>query len=236
MKARLRLQITPQPDDTTCGPTCLHAMYRYFGDDISLKQVLREVPSLRQGGTLGVMLANHALARGYKASIYTYNLMIFDPTWFQSDVDLRKKLAMRKKATLSAKQRLALEQYLEFIECGGRIYLEDLRRGLLRKFLKRRLPILTGLNSTFLYRTMRVRGDDMADDDIRGEVVGHFVVLCGYNQAHHTVTVADPYSENPYSHTHYYDAELDRVVCSVLLGVMTYDANFLIIEPKDISK
>jgi len=235
MKDRLRLQITTQPDDTTCGPTCLHAIYRYFGDDISLKQVLGEVPSLRQGGTLGVMLANHALARGYEASIYTYNLMIFDPTWFRRDVDLRERLALRRRATRSAKQRLAIEQYLEFVRRGGQICLEDLRRGLLRQFLKRRLPILTGLNSTFLYRTMRVREGDMADDDIRGEVVGHFVVLCGYNQAQHTVTVADPYSENPYSHTHYYEAELDRVICSVLLGVMTYDANFLIIEPKDIS-
>jgi hypothetical protein len=179
------------------------------------------------------MLAKHALARGYEASIYTYNLMIFDPTWFGSGVDLRERLALRKKTTRSKKQRLAIEQYLEFIRRGGRIYLEDLRRGLLRQFLKQRLPILTGLNSTYLYRTMRVRGNDMVEDDLRGEVVGHFVVLCGYNQAQHTVTVADPYSENPYSHTHYYEAELDRVVCSVLLGVMTYDANFLIIEPKD---
>ena len=73
----------------------------------------------------------------------------------------------------------------------------------------------------------------MVDDDIHGEVVGHFVVLCGYSQAEHTVTVADPYLENPYSHAHYYKAELDRVVCSVLLGVMTYDANCLIIEPKE---
>lgn len=233
MKARLRLKITAQPDDTTCGPACLHAIYRYFGDDVSLKQVLREVPSLRHGGTLGVMLANHALARGYKASIYTYNLMIFDPTWFNSDVDLQERLRLRKRATRSKKQRLAIDQYLEFTQRGGRIHLQDLRRGLLRQFLKREIPILTGLNSTYLYRTMRVRGAEMVDDDIRGEVVGHFVVLCGYNQAEHTVTVADPYSENPYSHAHYYEAELDRVACSVLLGVMTYDANLLIIEPKE---
>jgi len=233
MKARLRLQITTQPDDTTCGPTCLHAIYRYYGDDISLKQVLREVPSLKQGGTLGVMLANHALARGYRASIYTYNLMIFDPTWFIPGVDLPARLAARKRATRSRKQRLAIDQYLEFTRRGGQIHLQDLRRGLLRQFLKRGIPILTGLNSTYLYRTMRVYGDDMVDDDIRGEVVGHFVVLCGYSQAQHTVTVADPYSDNPYSRTHYYEAELDRVVCSVLLGVMTYDANFLIIETKE---
>ena len=26
----------PQPDETTCGPTCLHAVFRYFGEDWSV--------------------------------------------------------------------------------------------------------------------------------------------------------------------------------------------------------
>ncbi len=29
------------------------------------------------------MLGNHALRRGYHAHIYTYNLNVFDPTWFK---------------------------------------------------------------------------------------------------------------------------------------------------------
>ena len=36
------LEIQAQPDDLTCGPTCLHAVYRYFGDDVSI--VPREKP------------------------------------------------------------------------------------------------------------------------------------------------------------------------------------------------
>ncbi len=28
---RLLLTMLPQPDETTCGPTCLHAIYRYWG-------------------------------------------------------------------------------------------------------------------------------------------------------------------------------------------------------------
>ncbi len=76
MEARLQFDILPQPDDTTCGPTCLHAIYRYFGDEIPLSQVIREVPSLCGGGTLGVMLGSHALARGYKASLYTSTVTV----------------------------------------------------------------------------------------------------------------------------------------------------------------
>ncbi len=230
MDEKLKLDILPQPDDTTCGPTCLHALYRYMGDEISLEQVIGQVQTLDGGGTLAVMLGNHALSRGYKAFIYTFNLMIFDPTWFQPDVDLKNRLMQRAQVTTSAKQRVAIEQFVRFIEQGGKIILEDLSRSLLRHHLKRGSPIITGLNSTYLYRSMRIVGD-CTDDDIRGEVVGHFVVLCGYDSLSHRVTVADPYAKNPYSGTRYYEAEMDRLVCAILLGVMTYDANLLIIEP-----
>ncbi|GAB3815183.1 hypothetical protein GCM10028895_09010 [Pontibacter rugosus] len=75
------IKIHTQPDDSTCGPTSLHAVYRYFKDTISLSEVIKEVPSLDEGGTLEVLLACHALQRGYQARIYTYNMFIFDPTW-----------------------------------------------------------------------------------------------------------------------------------------------------------
>ena len=231
MNIKLELSIHPQPDDSTCGPTCLHAIYKYFGDTISLDQVISEVPSLEGGGTLGVMLANHALARGYKASIYTYNLIIFDPTWFDGKTAIEDKLAQRAECCDDAKQRLAISQYRQFLQHGGKLLLQDLERSLLRHFLKRGLPLLTGLNSTFLYRTMRVYGPRMQDDDVRGDVVGHFVVLHGYHRDRKTIMVADPYKDNPYSRNHLYEAELDRVIGAILLGVMTYDANFVIIEP-----
>jgi len=56
-RTELKLEMLPQPDDTTCGPTCLHAIYRYWNRDISLDQVISEVKPLPNGGTLAVMLA-----------------------------------------------------------------------------------------------------------------------------------------------------------------------------------
>lgn len=233
MDVELNLPIASQPDDSTCGPTCLHAIYRFFDDPVQLETIIRQVPTLESGGTLGVMLANHALERGYKCSIYTYNLMIYDPTWFLPEADIKSKLENRAANTTDDKQKLAIRQYINFIDKGGKLHFQDLTRSLLRHFLKRRIPILTGLNSTYLYRTMRVYGDTMTDDDVRGDVVGHFVVLCGYHQENGTVLVADPYPDNPYSKDRLYAASLDRVICSILLGVMTYDANFIIIEPSE---
>ena len=60
----LDLEIELQPDDATCGPTCLQAVYRYYGDLESLEDVIAEVPQLETGGTLAANLAIHALKRG----------------------------------------------------------------------------------------------------------------------------------------------------------------------------
>ena len=57
MESRLHFDILPQPDPTTCGPTCLHAVYRYHGDEMPLARVIAETPALEEGGTLAVLLS-----------------------------------------------------------------------------------------------------------------------------------------------------------------------------------
>lgn len=79
----LQVPIKKQPDETTCGPTCLHTIYQFYGDSIELDTIINEILSLEDGGTLGALLAIHALKRGYKATIFSYNLQVFDPTWFE---------------------------------------------------------------------------------------------------------------------------------------------------------
>lgn len=43
MHAPFPIEILPQPDDSTCGPTSLHALYSYYGDAVPLAQVIEEV-------------------------------------------------------------------------------------------------------------------------------------------------------------------------------------------------
>ena len=42
MDIELPVFIERQPNYTTCGPTSLHALYSYFGDSITLPQVIFE--------------------------------------------------------------------------------------------------------------------------------------------------------------------------------------------------
>jgi len=237
METQIELEILPQPDDTTCGPTCLHAIYRFYGEDIELADVIREVPALDDGGTLAVLLGTHALSRGYDAHIYTYNLQIFDPTWFSPQApDIRETLRARVKHKSSPRMAHACEAYITFLGLGGHLHFEDLTTGLIRKYLNRGIPILTGLSATYLYRSMREYGPRMIPDSVRGDPQGHFVVLCGYDKEEREVAVADPMQSNPIANSCRYVIGIDRVLCAILLGIITHDANLLIIEPRKESK
>lgn len=239
----LEFKILPQPNDSTCGPTCLHAIYHYYGDDVPLEQVIEEHKSLKEGGTLAVFLACHALRRGYQATIYTYNLSMFDPSWFspeKKDLVERLQAQLKIKFKNSPRFQSATHGYLEFLQTGGILKTEVLNAGLIRRYLKNGIPILTGLSATYLYQVPRevveYEGAEGEYDDLRGEPSGHFVVLCGYKKEARLVTAADPLLPNPMAPSHQYDVKIDRVIGAILLGVITHDANLLIIEPKKVDK
>jgi len=44
--------------------------------------------------------------------------------------------------------------------------------------------------------------------------------------------VADPFLPNPMSDSQHYGVAIDRLVCAILLGILTYDGDLLIIQPK----
>lgn len=236
MPFELPVKILPQPDETTCGPTCLHSVYRYWGEDEPLASVIDRTGRLEHGGTFAVFLACDALRKGYQATIYTYNLNVFDPTWFtRQGVDVADRLRRQREIKQDYRLQHATDGYLEFLRLGGRLRLLDLSRRFIHGILYRKLPILTGLSSTFLYRVPREYGPDDVPDDVRGTPAGHFVVLAGYDDLRGKVLVVDPYEPNPYASTastHEYWLSFARVVNAVLLGVVTHDANLLIIHPR----
>lgn len=234
MTTRLCVDIPAQPTETSCGPTCLHAVYRYYGDDIALATVIEQTRALREGGTLDAFLAQHALERGYAATIYMHNLAIFDPSWKELPPQavigkLRAQLAARGPD--HPKLAVATRGYIDFLQAGGRLTMADLTGKLLRKYLTRGVPILTGLSSTWLYRTPRER-DDTTFDDLAGTASGHFVVLSGYDRARREVWLADPYAGNPFdAEARVYPVGIERLIAAVLLGVVSFDCNLLVIEP-----
>jgi hypothetical protein len=229
---QLPLSIQAQPTETTCGPTCLHAVYRYLGSGATLPEVVARTRSLRHGGTFAVFLACDALMQGYAATIYTFNMTVFDPSWFRQRVDIAQKLQAQRQLKRDRRLVYATDGYLEFLRLGGNLRFTDLSPPLVRGILRRRLPIITGLSSTFLYRARREFGTLDMPDDVRGTPSGHFVVISGYNRRERTLLVADPYGPDPAAPERNYWIRMDRVFNSVLLGIVTHDANLLIVAPR----
>jgi len=225
-----QLEILAQPNDETCGATCLHAIYRFFGEDIDLNTLIHEIPTLETGGTLAVALGLHALEKGYSATIYTYNLQVFDPTWFGEGVNLFEKLNQQMHVKQDPKVHWATKMYIRFLESGGKITFEELDEHLLHKFFSKKMPVLAGLNATYLYRSPREYMNEF--DDLRGTSMGHFVVLHGYDRDTQHVLIADPLLANPISNSNRYSVTIDRLINSIMLGIVTYDSNLLIIEKK----
>ena len=230
---RLPVRTLPQPDEVTCGPTCLHAVYRYWGEAEVLTDVIARMHRLEHGGTFAVFLGCDALRRGYRAALYTYNVTVFDPTWFtQPGLDLAERLARQREVKDQPRLHIVTEGYLEFLALGGRLRFADLSPALVRGLLRFKLPIITGLSSTYLYRARREYGPADIPDDVRGVPVGHFVVIAGHDAVRRRVLVVDPYQPNPYGKSHEYWISIDRVVAAILLGIVTHDANLLVVYPR----
>jgi hypothetical protein len=220
-----------QPDDVTCGPTCLTQVYRFFGYNKTLSEVIAETPRNPDGGTLAVYLGISALASGFRPTIYPYSLSVFDPTWRESSrVRIIDKLRQRKMQMKSYKLRRTIDAYVTYLEDGGQLRFDELTRDLLVEVLRGGQPILTGLSATYLYRTPREYNEQY--DDIRGEPAGHFVVICGYYPRSDKFVIRDPSAHSPFSRSGKYSVPAERLIPAILLGDVTYDSVLLVLSPR----
>ena len=224
-------QIHTQPDDTTCGPTCLHAVYQYFGDRVTLDEVLEETRMLREGGTLASLLGIHALNRGYRATIHPFNLDIWDPTWFQQPTDLAEKLTAQLEFEPDETFQFVTRRYMDFLRLGGVIEFRELTARLLRSYLVKGLPVLTTLSATYLYMEPREIWTTGQADDVRGEPAAHFVIIFGLDNDRRYVSIADPLGDDQPFGSHIYHVRFERLIGAILLGVLSYDSALLVIQP-----
>jgi hypothetical protein len=220
-----------QPNDVTCGPTCLAQVYRYYGSKKPLATVIEETRQNPDGGTLAVYLGLRALRDGFATQIYTYNLRVFDPTWYELDVAaLKDKLRDRLEISKSERRRRSISAYIEYLDLGGKLRFPELTPRLLARILNRKRPVITGLNATYLYGTPREFNNEY--DDIRGEPTGHFVVVSGYYPRSDRFIVRDPSTHIPFSRTGRYSVKAQKLISAILLGDVTYDAVLLVISPR----
>lgn len=229
------LEVRQQPDDVTCGPTCLQALYAFHGEPYALDDVIASVRSLAHGGTLGVLLGIDALERGYDATLYSYNLHVLDPSWFlEPGRDLKAELVRQLDIREEKQLRAAIQAYIDFLEAGGELRHEALTPELLADIVRDGSPPITGLSATYLYGCRRevFDGNESRYDDVHGEPVGHFVVISGVDPATGDFRISDPSQDNPLHQSGTYWVKPHRLIGAIFLGVTTYDGNLLIVRPR----
>lgn len=227
-----------QPDEVTCGPTCLRKVYSFYGLPDTQEQIIDALERNEDGGTLAVYLGVVALQRGLRARIYSYDLRIFDPTWYGLDTHgLIAKIHARFPYLKDEKRRRAASAYVSFLEMGGELAFDELRHTLVKEIIDRGHPVLAGLSATYLYRNARERWDAAAqkhvDDDVAGEPTGHFVVISGYDNWGRRVMVVDPFEHAPVNQAGLIQVDCDRLINAIMLGDVTYDAVLLEVWPTD---
>ena len=90
--------------------------------------------------------------------------------------------------------------------------------------------MLTGLSSTYLYRQPRESGPTDRPDDIQGVPQGHFVVIAGWQPPERAgFSSSIRTSRTATARRFSYWLGIDRVVAAILLGIVTHDANVLVI-------
>jgi hypothetical protein len=227
-----------QPDDVTCGPTCLRKVYAFYGLEVEIEDVINALERNEDGGTLAVYLGIAALKKGFRARLYSYDLRIFDPTWIRLPAAaLAEKIHARFPYLRDAKRLAAARAYIRFLDMGGELAFEELTPALLKGIIDRDHPVLAGLSATYLYRHPRERWDEMldraVDDDVRGEPTGHFVVISGYEHWGRRLTVLDPFEYHPGTDEGRTVVDAQRLINAILLGDVTYDAVLLEVWPTD---
>ena len=233
------IKIDTQPNDESCGATCLHAVYRYYGYDMPLSNIIQSIDKSPSGGTFCISIGKHALQHGFMSTIYINSFVIFDPSWFTNGTAENTLLIDKLTAQMRAKNdpyiHNATKAIIEYLVLGGKICAHPLSVKLLNHFFKLNLPVISGLSATHLYWTKREIFTDEGKsvyDDIHGTPCGHFVILCGYDSKKRSFVVADPYSGNPMHKSSYYQVDVNRLMNAILLGVITFDGNLTVIEPK----
>ncbi len=168
---KIKVPTIKQKYKTGCGAAAMSMIYRYFGKNISEKEIVKGVGGLTK---LGSFTTDHALmARklGFKVICYSYNLEYFDPSYKNlSRTDFIKKtksLATKEKRIYNKRE---LKSILNILKSDIKFKMVIPSLNTIRGFLNKKMPVCVAVNAAILFEKKK---------DLR---IGHFVVLTGYEE------------------------------------------------------
>ena len=187
---KLKVPIIKQKSGVGCGAAAMSMVYKYFGKDISEKEIEKEIGGFNKSGSF---VTDHALMAkkfGFTVVCYAYELEYFEP----SDAKLSRKDFIKKTKTLIKKEKKRLiakelKSILRILESNINFKMEMPSLEVIKRNLDKKLPVIIPVNSVILFER-KFGGKKDLD-------MGHYLVLTGYQKEKFYYN--DPYRGKSYS-------------------------------------
>jgi ABC-type bacteriocin/lantibiotic exporter with double-glycine peptidase domain len=164
-----------QERKNSCGLAVLRMVFKYYGGDVTEKELLKDI-KLRSYGTLLTDLGILALKREYKVTVHTLHLPLISPLQLPFGTTITenhlKKMQPRKT------DNDTLVSFNKFIKLRGNLVWETPRIRTVKEYLNKKIPIILNYNTAAV-------GDYFHNWDN-----GHYIVINGIDD--NSVSVLDP--------------------------------------------
>jgi hypothetical protein len=187
-----------------CVQSSASQMLSFYGINKSVEEIKKEVPvdidseGKELGSSLG-HIATYFIQLGFKTTIHTVDLEIFDQSWKGSNNEqLINNLQERKKYIKHARyeeqiMNHVIDGYILFLEKGGKVELPIVDEKYLYNLLTHG-PIYTVVSYNFLNQSPKykfVKNSKPMQDDMAGTPNTHVIVISGYKDGKFEITDPD---------------------------------------------
>ena len=177
----MTLQYYNQQQSKTCGLACLRMIFSNFSDYISEKELVKQV-KVHSFGIFSTDLAIIALKKGYKTTLYTFNLPLFSK--YNIEFGTLVNLKLIRKISPKPSSKKAYDSIKNYLKYGGVLYYDYPRLELLEKYLDQEWPCLISFNTASTGKYYK-KWDN-----------GHYNVVHGIDKHHVNILDPDPWEEN----------------------------------------
>jgi len=179
---KLKVPYIPQRKGT-CGSSSLQQVLAYYGVKLGLDEILKDIKKYKYG-TFMPYLGLYAKRLGFMPKIVTYDVKVFDPTWFGLLVgQIIKKLETRsREMDVPHVYRSECKAFVRYLKAGGAIEFDFIKKGRIIKELERKRPVIVDVCSTILHRKERKNRVKDKYSDTSGEPMYHAVVVSGHEK------------------------------------------------------
>jgi len=222
-----------------CMQTAATQLLTFFDPTVQLDDVINAVPLyIENGEKIGTSpghLAAYFAQQGYKTTVYTFDVELFDCSW--NDLTPAEVITQIKKRAeyipsnswLAAYKHVLIDGWELFVKSGGNFALPILSVELLYNLLAND-PYLLMLNSTYLNHQAKSRydkpSDKMIPDSLKGRSTTHTVVCAGYKDNKFLIVDPDP----PKGINHHRWITQDHLIASIMSAQTESDNMLITIE------